>query len=200
MCYEWILTKKWLFVKIHDFLLHFHQLSRLSFWHQSTNKHANVCCSQHHKGFLSRGIHSNYPWIPIFSFTANGAFKLLHRREENVYFPSQEASASGLKVNHGGLGQILSSLENSLHMTHFRYPQILKREKKTHTFKTNRLCCKLNITTKNWSLLRLQIVSSWKHLRLLRKTAPRGSLSIMISIYWCCCHLPIYKVEWNVCF
>lgn len=84
-----------------------------------------VSCSLHHKGFLSQAIYSDSPWIPIFSFTAYGALKLLHRCEGNVCFPSQEASASGLKVNHGGLGQIFSSLENSLHMTHFRYPQIL---------------------------------------------------------------------------
>lgn len=37
MCYEWLLNKKWLFC-----VCDFHQRSRLSFWHQRTNKHTHM--------------------------------------------------------------------------------------------------------------------------------------------------------------
>lgn len=78
----------------------------------------------------------------VLLFTTHSAPKPLRQWKEEPSVPlSQETSASWLKVNHRDFGQILSSLENSLHMTHFRYPQILRREKtthpQTHTLKTH---------------------------------------------------------------
>lgn len=53
---------------------------------------------------------------------------------ESLFPPLRWGLLSGLEVNHWGLGQVLSSLENSLHMTHFRYPQILRGDNKIITF------------------------------------------------------------------
>jgi len=70
---------------------------------------------QHHDCFLSRGIqkqNKKESGSPLVTFAA------AHSSTDGGGLP-------GLEVNHRGLGQVFSSLENSLHMTHFRYPQIL---------------------------------------------------------------------------
>lgn len=60
-----------------------------------------------------------------------------HDRGECVASPSLAIIASRLKVDHGDLGQLLSSLEDSLHMTHFRYPQILRSNRETKQKKSS---------------------------------------------------------------
>lgn len=106
---------------------------KLSFWHQSADENTIVLLSttNHREALCS-------PPTGVFSFAADGEAKTLPLMWGESVFPlSGVASAPGLKVNHRGLGQVFSSLENSLHMTHFRYPQILRggREKKSPAHK-----------------------------------------------------------------
>lgn len=123
VCYEWLLTQKWLFFCLTSC---FAFPSSVSTFGTEAQTHTNI--TEGSDPALLRYL--SCPSLP-------GADKLPLVRGD-VCSPSPVASAAGLEVNHGGLGQVLSSLENSLHMTHFRYPQILRREEMSDTLKTHR--------------------------------------------------------------
>lgn len=129
MCYEWLLDKKWLFCVCEDprFPSAF---SIVILAPKNKQTHAHVSWSRHHTDFLSRGI--KYP--SLFQYISLPSLPMVLPNtstnvRRNACFPFLVAFAPGLEVNHGGLGQVFSSLENSLHMTHFRYPQILRANK-----------------------------------------------------------------------
>lgn len=141
-----------------------------------THTHSHtLSCSQHHKGFVCRGM--KHPALLVFSLTAHGAPKRFHWCQGECSRPPFQpvASATQLKVNHRGLGQILSSLENSLHMTHFRYPQILRTGRNTNTLKTHsetliitvakraRHTATLENTNTNQQQIKKTLSSVWSH-------------------------------------
>lgn len=117
-------------VKICDFLLHFLQHSQVSIWHKQTRLHLVNNITVAYWGLKSNPEHLSSPCLPTvlpnWSADVRGS----------VCYPFWVVLTSWLEVNHGGLCQVLGSLENSLHMTHFRYPQILRREKEDHMYKS----------------------------------------------------------------
>lgn len=96
------------------------------------------------KSFWAEENKSRSPWTPVYPLTACSALKCVCSHYGIVCSLSPAGFAPRSEVNHRGLGQFLSSLENSLHMTHFRYPQILKSNKTIKTKTIRSLTMKQN--------------------------------------------------------
>ena len=102
-------------------------LSRPTFWHHTHNvtQNPSVLCLS--KAFSTDGSSPSIVAYLILTSTVSGVPKLIFCGGWRAFSPAPDSSVPALEVSKGGLGKVLSSLENSLHMTHFRYPQILRR-------------------------------------------------------------------------